>query len=129
MKFTTPVIMALLGATNAMKMKMKANDDTCAGLTATGPISSKKHGEVIENLYVYASPTQDTAVFIRHTNVTVKNVVVLQVSPSRTWMCLPMVFTQPPMRTIGVPTHAHFVLHSVATIAPTLLEERQTTTN
>jgi hypothetical protein len=76
MKFTTPVIMALLGGTNAMKMKMKAKEDTCAGLTATGPISSKKHGDVIENLYVYASPTEDTAIFIRHKNVTVKNVVV-----------------------------------------------------
>jgi hypothetical protein len=52
-------------------------------LTESGATSSSADGETIENLYILATPTDDTALRITHENVTIKNVVIHHAANSR----------------------------------------------
>lgn len=52
-------------------------------LTESGPIKSTADGETIENLYILASPTDDTALKISHENVTIRNVVIHHAANAR----------------------------------------------
>jgi hypothetical protein len=68
MKFLTPAVMALLGCVEATKLNAKARgmnkntQDTCANLEKLeGYQRSKADGQVIENLYIYSPPDNDTA--------------------------------------------------------------------
>ena len=74
MRLITPAVLLLLGSTKA----------TCGSLTRSeGAHKSKKDGEVIENLYIYSPPDNDTALKISHKNVIVKNVVIHHAANSR----------------------------------------------
>ena len=46
------------------------------GLTESGPTKSTADNQIIENLYILALPTDETALRITHENVTVSNVVI-----------------------------------------------------
>ena len=80
MKFLTPAIIALLGSASAMKLTAHAKDDTCkldlSQVPMKSPFQTNKDGQVIENMYIYATPTDDYALRIVHKNVTVKNVLI-----------------------------------------------------
>jgi len=60
---------------------------------------------VIENLYILASPTEDTALEIVHQNVTIKNVVIHHAANSRgifTWKANNLTFENVEVRAYGV---------------------------
>ena len=107
MKFATYLLLANISCSEAARLQSKeasgshanevarilskeaskslANDDegTCANLEPTAPFKSTSDGQVIENLYIYADPTEDTALHIKHDNVTVRNVVIHHAANSR----------------------------------------------
>ena len=65
MKYLSPILALFLGSASA----------NC-GLTESGAKSSSSDGEVFENLYINASVDDDTALFIRHNNVVIRNLVI-----------------------------------------------------
>jgi len=88
MKFLTPAVMALLGYVEATKLNARGMNknmqDTCANLERReGYQRSTADGQVIENLYIYSPPDNDTSLFINHKNVTVRNVVIHHAANSR----------------------------------------------